>query len=143
MALDLCYRGTTFSRVLSGQFAHGGDLSRAGLYGGSGGESIYGIEPWPDENHILNFDRRWVVAMANGGPDTNGSQFFIGFKPLQQLDGKHVVFGVVRGATAETGDRAEEVEELMDRIHSAGTPSGGTKAHVTIADCGQLAEANT
>ena len=53
--------------MLSGQFAHGGDLSRAGLYGGSGGESIYGIDPWPDENHILNFDRRWVVAVRFSG----------------------------------------------------------------------------
>ena len=147
VALDLCYRGTSFVRVIPGQFAHGGDLSRSGRYGGSGGESIYGIDPWPDENHTLRFDRRWVVALANGGPDTNGSQFFITFKPVPSLDTHHVVFGVVRGAGGGGGggdrESAEEAEALMEKVAAVGTPSGKTKAQVTITDCGQLSEPNT
>ena len=154
VALDLCYRGTSFVRVIPGQFAHGGDLTRGGQMGGTQGESIYGVEPWADENHTLRFDRRWVVAMANGGPGTNGSQFFVTFKPMSSLDTHHVVFGVVRGATSvEAGygtdgggvDRSsfEEVEALMGRIAAVGTPSGKTKAPVVIMDCGQLAEPYT
>ena len=65
-AMDLCYRGTSFARVLAGQFAHGGDLSRGGHAGGGGGESIYGVGPWPDEDFTLRHDRPFVLAMANG-----------------------------------------------------------------------------
>lgn len=145
VALDLCYRGTSFMRVIPGQFAHGGDLTRSGQMGGSQGESIYGVEPWPDENHTLRFDRRWVIAMANGGPNTNGSQFFVTFKPVPELDTHYVVFGVVRGATSPvTGQNSvEEVERLMGRVAELGTPSGKTKGHIVVVDCGQLMEPNT
>lgn len=155
VTLDLCYRGTSFVRVIPGQFAHGGDITRGGQMGGSQGESIYGVDPWADENHTLRFDRRWVVAMANGGPNTNGSQFFVTFKPIPSLDTHHVAFGVVRGASAKAGcggsgggggvdqSNVGEVEAVMERIAAVGTPSGKTKAHVTIIDCGQLAEPYT
>ena len=96
----------------------------------------------------MRFDRRWVVAMANGGPHTNGSQFFVTFKPLLSLDTHHVVFGVVRGSGGGGGGGLDqssvaEVEALMERIAAVGTPSGKTKAHVTVVDCGQLAEPYT
>ena len=146
-AMDLCFRGTSFARILSGQFAHGGDLSRGGNAGGDGGESIYGLEPWPDENFVLRHDRPFVLAMANGGPNTNGSQFFVTFKPAPSLDGKHTVFGVCRtsGDGWEVDQQESESERVLKAMEAVGTPSGKVKGDVavTIVDCGQLAEPNT
>jgi cyclophilin family peptidyl-prolyl cis-trans isomerase len=80
------YDGTTFHRVLEGFMAQGGDPTGSG----SGGPG-YAFEDETDNG--LSFDRRGLLAMANSGPDTNGSQFFITFAPATHLDGDHTIFG--------------------------------------------------
>jgi peptidylprolyl isomerase len=81
------YNGVTFHRVLDGFMAQGGDPTGTGQ-GGPGYQFI-------NENSDLKFDKAGVVAMANAGPDTNGSQFFITFGPQPQLDGGYTIFGQV------------------------------------------------
>ncbi|KAF6261539.1 cyclophilin-like domain-containing protein [Scenedesmus sp. NREL 46B-D3] len=102
----LSLKGSPFHRVIPGFMAQGGDIT---LGNGTGGESIYG-ESFPDENFKLRHENRGVVAMANAGPDTNSSQFYITFTPTPHLDGKHVVFGQV-----ESGWSTLMMMELLDR----------------------------
>jgi len=103
--------------------AQGGDFTR---HNGTGGESIYG-EKFKDENFELKHDAPGVLSMANSGPNTNGSQFFILFEPAPHLDGKHVVFGrVVHGL------------EVLEEIQAVGSASGATKEAVLVVDSGQL-----
>ena len=103
--------------------AQGGDFTN---HNGSGGESIYG-EKFADENFQLRHTGRGILSMANAGPNTNGSQFFLCFKATPHLDGKHVVFGkVVEGL------------DFLDKIEAAGSMSGATSKIITIYDCGQL-----
>merc|ERR1711898_10064 len=100
----------------------GGDFTAGN---GTGGESIYG-EKFKDENFKLKHSGRGCLSMANAGPNTNGSQFFLCFIQTQWLDGKHVVFGnVVDGA------------QTLDYLESVSSESGQTKAPCIIADCGQ------
>jgi peptidylprolyl isomerase len=65
--------------------------------------------------------------MANAGPNTNGSQFFICFTATPHLDGRHVVFGQVRS----------ECLELVKKLEKLGSQSGATKDEITIAECGE------
>ena len=103
--------------------AQGGDFTRGD---GTGGESIYGSK-FEDENFQLKHDRPFLLSMANAGPGTNGSQFFITFVETPHLDGKHVVFGkVVKG---------EEVVRALERV---GSDSGRPRQQAEIVDCGQL-----
>jgi cyclophilin family peptidyl-prolyl cis-trans isomerase len=81
------YDGVTFHRVLEGFMAQGGDPTGTGM-GGPGYEFV-------NENSDLTFDKEGVMAMANAGPDTNGSQFFITFGPTEQLNGGYTIFGQV------------------------------------------------
>ena len=121
--VPLSYKGSTFHRVIPGFMAQGGDFTRGD---GTGGESIYGAK-FNDENFLLEHSKPYQLAMANSGPNTNGSQFYITFDPMPHLDGKHVVFG-------EVVDGIQAVEAMS----AVGSRAGATSKTVTIADCGVL-----
>ncbi len=87
LAREGWYNGTSFHRVLPGYIAQGGDPTGTG-YGGPGFAYI-------DEISDLKFDKEGVLAMANSGPNTNGSQFFITYTPIADLDGNYTIFGQV------------------------------------------------
>merc|ERR1711870_157754 len=93
---------------------------------GTGGESIYGAKS-ADENFTLKHTGPGILSMANAGPNTNGSQFFLCTVKTQWLDGKHVVFGSVT-----------EGMEVVRAIEKVGSQSGTTSKMVIISDCGQL-----
>ena len=121
----LHYKGCAFHRVIAGFMAQGGDFT---VGNGTGGESIYGAKFADEALNIGKHTKRGILSMANAGPNTNGSQFFLCFVATPHHDGKHCVFGEVTDGL-----------DVLDKIEA--TPTGArdvpTKP-ILIAECGQL-----
>eukprot|EP01112_Ceratiomyxa_fruticulosa_P004189 TRINITY_DN145_c0_g1_i3.p1 TRINITY_DN145_c0_g1~~TRINITY_DN145_c0_g1_i3.p1 ORF type:complete len:406 (+),score=66.03 TRINITY_DN145_c0_g1_i3:171-1388(+) len=119
----LHYKGSVFHRIIPGFMCQGGDITKGN---GTGGESIYGAK-FADENFAIKHTEAGILSMANAGPNTNGSQFFLCTVKTQWLDGKHTAFGsVVSGM------------EVLKLIEQEGNASGKTKNIVKIEECGQI-----
>jgi len=115
----------------------GGDFTRGN---GTGGKSIYG-DKFQDENFEKRHTKPGLLSMANAGPNTNGSQFFITTTVTSWLDGKHVVFGEVEGSDGQgaSGDRSMNV---VKAVELTGSPSGQVQGEkkATIVACGEVTD---
>jgi cyclophilin family peptidyl-prolyl cis-trans isomerase len=119
----LHYKGSPFHRIIPGFMIQGGDFTRGD---GMGGESIYGAK-FDDESFRLKHIGVGVLSMANSGPNSNGSQFFVCVNPTPWLDERHVVFGQLTHGT-----------DVLFDIEKCGSKKGTPSKRVTIVDCGVL-----
>ena len=119
----LHFKGSPVHRVIPQFMLQGGDFTNGD---GTGGESIYG-EKFADENFYCRHTERGLLSMANAGPNTNGSQFFITFKETPWLDGKHVVFGKVTKGS-----------EVLEKIEKLGSGSGKPAEKIEIKNSGVI-----
>ncbi|XP_042208509.1 peptidyl-prolyl cis-trans isomerase E-like isoform X3 [Homarus americanus] len=117
------YQGSTFHRIIPGFMCQGGDFTN---HNGTGGRSIYGTK-FEDENFKLRHTGPGILSMANSGPNSNGSQFFLTTERTEWLDNKHVVFGqVVSGL------------DVIRKMEKCGTKAGKPSDKVVISNCGEL-----
>lgn len=117
------YKNSKFHRVIPQFMCQGGDFTRGD---GTGGVSIYGNK-FADENFNIKHTKPGLLSMANAGPGTNGSQFFITTVPCPWLDGRHVVFGEVK-----------EGFDVIKKVEAVGSNSGKVAQPVEITDCGEI-----
>jgi len=117
------FRKSVFHRIIPGFMCQGGDFTKGD---GTGGKSIYG-KKFEDENFVLKHTGAGVLSMANSGPNTNGSQFFLCTEKTDWLDGKHVVFGHVTQGL-----------DVVRKMEAVGSDSGKTKKKVVVEDSGEL-----